>query len=86
MGKAFYKLGGNKRKKQLARWKDGPNSLWKFEVSESEVKRQLLKNWRVNASAASKSRNAAFANLLVTIDVHVLQMPHNDYGQMILCS
>ena len=32
MGKALSKLGGDQHKKQLARWKDGPNSLWKFEV------------------------------------------------------
>ena len=42
MGQALSKLGGDQRKKQLARWNDGPNSSWKFEVSESEVKWQLL--------------------------------------------
>ena len=43
MGKVLSKLGGGQRKKQLDKWKDGPNSSWNFEVSESEVKWQLLK-------------------------------------------
>ena len=33
MGKALSKLGGSRRKELLARWKDGPDSVWKFEVS-----------------------------------------------------
>ena len=46
MGKALSKLGGSRRKELLARWKDGPDSVWKFEVIETEVKLQLLKRKR----------------------------------------
>ncbi len=43
MGKDLSKLGGIQRKKLLARWKDGPDSTWKFEVLETEVNLQVLK-------------------------------------------
>ncbi len=46
MGKALSKLGGIQRKKLLARWKDGPDSTWKFEVLETEVNLQVLKRKR----------------------------------------
>ena len=46
MGKALSKLGGSRRKELLARWKDGPDLVWKFEVIETEVKLQLLKRKR----------------------------------------
>lgn len=42
MGKALSKLGGDQRKKQLTRWKDGPDCTWQFKVNEAE----LLKRWR----------------------------------------
>ncbi len=40
------KLGGIQRKKLLARWKDGLDSTWKFEVLETEVNLQVLKRKR----------------------------------------
>ena len=46
MGKALSKLGGSRCKELLARWKDGPDSVWKFEVIETEEKLQLLKRKR----------------------------------------
>ena len=43
MGRLFARLGGTKRKLQLAKWEDGKESTWNFEVGEREVNRQLLK-------------------------------------------
>jgi len=47
MGKLFSKLGGKKHQQQLMKLKDGSEAMWKFEVNEVEVKRQLLKRKRL---------------------------------------
>jgi len=42
MGRLKSKLGTKNCKAQLMKWKDGPNSEWRFTVNYNEVTRQVL--------------------------------------------
>ena len=42
MGRLMSKLGTKKCLAQLMKWKDGPNSEWRFTVNCNEVTRQVL--------------------------------------------
>ena len=46
MGKLFARLGTKNRNIQLAKWKEGRDSVWRFTVSDAEINRQLLSRKR----------------------------------------
>ncbi len=52
------KLGGIQRKKLLARWKDGPDSTWKFEVLETlqVLKRKRNAETQLNTELTKRRR------------------------------
>jgi hypothetical protein len=61
MGRLLSKCGGGKRQQQLAKWKEGDEATWDFEVCRNEVARQLLKkkhdhipnyNWLLGGSSS----------------------------------
>ena len=46
MGKLFAKLGTKNRNRQLEKWKEGKDSIWKLTSGEAEVTKQLLSRKR----------------------------------------
>ena len=46
MGKLFARLGTKNCNIQLAKWKEGRDSVWRFTVSDAEINKQLLSRKR----------------------------------------